>query len=219
MNPRSHTAHDFDFEISGPKRGADRAVLLAHGAGADMHAVTLTAFSDALVSRGIPTMRFNFAYKAAGRGAPPKAPVLELEVRRARDALALQLKLSIDRVVVGGRSMGGRICSMVASADGALGVLLLGYPLHPPGKPETLRVEHFIGLRMPVLFVSGTRDSFGTPDELSLHARSIPGLVDHHWIETADHGFRPLKKRTGMTTEQALVPAASAVADWVSQLP
>ena len=207
-----------DLAFSGPTRGADRAVLLAHGAGADMNAVTLTAFSDALARQKIPTMRFNFAYRAAGRGAPPKAPVLIDEVRRARDTLAKRCKLPASRIVLGGRSMGGRICSMAAADEDTLGLLLLGYPLHPPGKPEALRVDHFGALTMPVMFISGTRDTFGTPDEFTRHVKAIPGSVTQYWIETADHGFRPLKKQTGLTTEQALIPAAQAAADWVVQL-
>ena len=204
--------------FDGNVREVDRAVLLAHGAGADMHAVTLTAFSDALRDANIAVMRFNFAYRAAGKGAPPKAPVLMQELRDARVALATRCKLPIDRVVVGGRSMGGRIASMVAAEDGALGVVLLAYPLHAPGKPESPRSDHFSQLTMPVMFVSGTRDSFGTPSELEDHARKIVGPVQWHWIDTADHGFRPLKKVTGLTTEQALIPAATAVAQWTAKL-
>ncbi len=207
-----------DCEFQGPKRGADRAVLLAHGAGADMNANTLTVFADALAVIGVPSLRFNFAYRASGRGAPPKAPVLEIEVRAAAAELMRRTKLPSDRIVVGGRSMGGRIASMVAAADGAMGCLLLGYPLHPPGKPDVLRVAHFGSLRSPVLFVSGTRDAFGTPDELQLHARSISGAVRFHWIDTADHGFRPLKKVTGLTTDEALIPVAEFAAQWVASL-
>ena len=209
---------EFEFQSAGNRVGGDRAVLLAPGAGADMHAPTLTAFADALEARGIPSLRFNFAYRTAGKGAPPKAPILEAEVREAIQELAQRSNLTVDRLVVGGRSMGGRICSMVAAADGALGCALLAYPLHPPGKPDTLRVAHFPELTMPVLFVSGTRDSFGTPDELQREAASIRSKVDWYWIDTADHGFRPLKKVTGLTTQEVLVPAAIAVAEWVERL-
>ncbi len=207
-----------DFALQGRARGAERAVLLAHGAGADMNTPTLTAFADALAEHGVPSLRFNFAYRAAGKGAPPKAPVLEAEVRRSIGELMRRTKLPAERIVLGGRSMGGRICSMVAATDGALGCVLLGYPLHPPGKPERLRIEHFGSLRCPVLFVSGTRDTFGTPQELQREAGAISSQVDWYWIETADHGFRPLKKATGLTTQQALIPAAAAVADWVTGL-
>src|SRR4051794_17682147 len=135
-----------DVAYQGPKRGADRAVLLAHGAGADMHAAALTTVADALADAKIPSLRFNFPYKQAGRRSPDRPPVLLASVRAAAAELAKQAKLPSERLVLGGRSMGGRICSMAAAdanGDGipALGLVLLGYPLHPPGKPESLRVE------------------------------------------------------------------------------
>jgi hypothetical protein len=117
--------------------------------------------------------------------------------------------------------MGGRIASMVAAdaTDGvpALGLTLLGYPLHPPGKPDRLRVEHFPGLTMPVLFVSGTRDAFGTPAELKRHAKKIKGAVQFSWIETGDHSFKPLKA-SGLTAAAALAEVAAAVVGFVSGL-
>ena len=207
-----------DVAYQGPKRGADRAVLLAHGAGADMHAPALTTVADALATAKVPSLRFNFPYKAAGRRGPDRPPVLEAAVRDAAQELAARAKVPIDRVVLGGRSMGGRIGSMVAAQDAALGVVLLGYPLHPPGKADQLRVEHFSNLTMPVLFVSGTRDAFGTPDELEQHAKRITGRVTFHWISTADHGFKPLKS-SGLTPAVALADVAEAVVDFVASLP
>jgi len=207
-----------DVEYQGPKRGADRAVLLAHGAGADMHHATLTTVADALADARIPSLRFNFPYRAAGRRAPDRPPVLEAAVRDAAAELARRTKLPLDRIVYGGRSMGGRIGSIVAAADGALGLVLLGYPLHPPGHPEKLRVEHFAKLRMPVLFVSGTRDAFGTPTELKRHAKKIKGPVSFHWIETGDHGFKPLKS-SGLTVDGVLAVVASEVVRFVRSLP
>jgi predicted alpha/beta-hydrolase family hydrolase len=207
-----------ECEYQGPKRGADRAVLLAHGAGADMNASTLTSVADALADAKIPSLRFNFPYKSAGRSGPDRPPVLEASVREAIAELARRTKLDPQRFVLGGRSMGGRICSMVAAVDGALGLTLLGYPLHPPGKPEQLRVDHFSKLTMPVLFASGTRDAFGTPDELKKHAKKIKGRVTFHWIDTADHGFKPLKS-SGITQPQALDGVAEAVVAFVRSLP
>jgi len=205
----------------GPKRGADRAVLLAHGAGADMNAAALTVVADALADARIPSLRFDFPYRAAGRRAPDRAPVLEVAVREAATELARRAQVPLDRLVLGGRSMGGRIASMVAGDRDdpipALGLALLGYPLHPPGKPETLRVEHFSRLSMPVLFVSGTRDAFGTPAELQRHAKKIKGRVTFSWVETGDHGFKPLKA-SGMTASEALTGVAAAVVEFTTQL-
>ena len=210
-----------DDGFQGPARGADRAVLLAHGAGADMHAAALTALADALADARIPSLRFDFPYRAAGRRAPDRPPVLLAAVRDAAAELARRAKVTPDRLVLGGRSMGGRIASMAAAdADDplpALGLALLGYPLHPPGKAEQLRVEHFARLRMPVLFVSGTRDAFGTPAELKRHAKKVKGTVSFAWIDTADHGFKPLKS-SGLSAADALAVAARAVVDFVQAL-
>ena len=148
-------------EYQGPDRGADRAVLLAHGAGSDRDGSALIAVADALSVAGVPSLRFDYPYKAAGRRAPDRPPKLEAATREAAAELVGRSGVAPERIVLGGRSMGGRICSMVVAADDdpvpALGLLLLGYPLHPAGKPERRRDEHFPRLRVPVLFVSGTR--------------------------------------------------------------
>jgi hypothetical protein len=144
--------------------------------------------------------------------------VLEAAVRDAIAELSARAKVPADRCIVGGRSMGGRICSMVAAEDGALGVVLLGYPLHPPGQPEKLRVDHFAKLKMPVLFVSGTRDTFGTPDELKRNAKKVRGRVTFSWVETGDHGFKPLKA-SGLTPASVLADVGATVVDFVQSLP
>ncbi len=106
-----------EYEYQGPKRGADRAVLLAHGAGADMHAKALTVVADALADAKIPSLRFQYPYRAAGKKAPDRPPVLDAATRLAATELALQAKLPPERLVLGGRSMGGRYCSLVAAGD------------------------------------------------------------------------------------------------------
>jgi predicted alpha/beta-hydrolase family hydrolase len=211
-----------ELEYQGPKRGADRAVLLAHGAGADLHAKALTVVADALADARVPSLRFNFPYRSAGRRAPDRPPVLAAAAREAAAELCRQAKVARERVVLGGRSMGGRVCSLIAADPDdpfpALGLALLGYPLHPPGKPDQLRVEHFPRLRMPVLFASGTRDSFATPDELQRHAKPVKGKVTFHWVDTGDHGFKPLKA-SGLTVDAALAGVAEAVVAFVRGLP
>jgi len=211
-----------EYEFQPGKRGADRAVLLAHGAGADMHARALTAFADALTAAKIPVLRFNFPYMTAQKKAPDRAPVLDAAMREAARELARRTKLAPERLVLGGRSMGGRYASLAvgAAADPlpARGLLMLGYPLHPAGKPENLRVEHFPRIIVPVLFVSGTRDSLAGQAELQQHARNITGPVEYHWIESADHGFKPLKA-SGLTVDAALSAAGAAAVDWVHRLP
>ena len=195
--------------------------MLAHGAGADMNAAALTVVADALAAERIPSFRFDFPYRRAGRRAPDRPPVLLAAVREAATELARRAKLPPERLVLGGRSMGGRFCSLAAADDSkpvpALGLALLGYPLHPPGKPETLRVEHFPRLTMPALFVSGTRDAFGTPAELKRHAKKVKGPVTFAWVDTGDHGFKPLKS-SGLTAAGALDGVAVAVVEFVKNL-
>jgi len=209
-----------------PRRGAarvaDRAVLLAHGAGSDMHGAALVAVADALASTGIASLRFNYPYRTNARKAPDRPKVLEAATREAAAELARRAKLPPERLVLGGRSMGGRYCSMVVGAADepvpALGLLLLGYPLHAAGKPDQLRVEHFPRIRVPVLFVSGTRDALASRPALTAAARRVQGPRSFHWIETADHGFRPLKS-SGTTTADVLAAVGAIASDWVEQLP
>lgn len=200
---------------------ADRAVLLAHGAGSDMHAPALDLVADELAGRGIPVLRFDFPYRTSGKKAPDRPAVLEAATREAAAELARRTGLAPERLVLGGRSMGGRYCSLVVGDAGdpvpSLGLLLLGYPLHPAGKPERLRTEHFPRLDLPVLLVSGTRDALAPRASLEREAEAIPGPVTHHWLESGDHGFRPLK-RSGRTHEELLAEAAEVSVEWVEAL-
>ena len=205
----------------GPTTGADRAVLLAHGAGSDRNAPVLVAVAEALAAAGIPSLRFDFPYRAAGRRAPDRAPKLEVATREAAGELSSRSGVAASRLVLGGRSMGGRICSMVVGAETepvpALGLLLLGYPLHPAGKPERVRDEHFPRVAVPVLFVSGTRDALAPQPDLTRAARALRGTVAFHWIETADHGYRPLKA-SGRTPADVTDEVASVSVAWVEAL-
>jgi len=209
------------LDYQGPRHGADRAVLLAHGAGTDRNAPALVAVADALAAVGIPSLRFDYPYRAAGKRPPDRPPVLDAATRDAAAELARRTGLPPERLVLGGRSMGGRYCSLVVGAESdpvpALGVLLLGYPLQAIGKPEKRRDEHFKRLRCPVLFVSGTRDSLAPRQVLTRSARKVKGPVALHWLETADHGFRPLK-RSGCTIESVLGDVAETCVTWVGAL-
>lgn len=202
----------------GPRRGADRAVLLAHGAGADLDAPALRAVADALADAGVPSLRFNYPYREAGRRAPDRPAALLAATRDAAGELARRAKLPADRVVLGGRSMGGRYCSLLVADESdphpALGLLLLGYPLHAAGKPERARDEHFRRLALPVLFVSGTRDALAAKPDLQRAARKVRGPVSWCWLDTADHGFKPLKA-SGRTSADVLATVADASVTWV----
>jgi predicted alpha/beta-hydrolase family hydrolase len=184
----------------------DRALLLTPGAGADRDQPSLVAIERSLSP--VPVERMDFPYRLAGRKSPDKPAVLLAAVREGAAALAQRTNLKPNRLVLGGRSMGGRICSM-AVADGleARALVLISYPLHPPGKPETMRTEHLPNLNVPCLFVSGTRDAFGTPAELEAATKTIPGDVTHVWIEGGDHGLRRKDDQV-----------ADIVSDWVRGL-
>lgn len=208
-------------DFQGPETGADRAVLLAHGAGSDRNAPALMAVADALAAAGIPSLRFDYPYRAAGRRAPDRPPKLEAATREAAAELSRRSGVPPERCVLGGRSMGGRICSVVVGAEEdpvpALGLLMLGYPLHPAGKPERRRDAHFPRLDLPVLFVSGTRDALAPRADLSRSARKVSGAVTFHWIETADHGYRPLTS-SGRTSDDVVAEVAEVSVGWVRSL-
>lgn len=210
------------YAFQGPRRGADRAVLLAHGAGSDKDAQALKAVASGLADARVPSLRFDYPYRVAKKRSPDRAPVLDRATRDAAAELAKRSGLPAERLVLGGRSMGGRYCSLIVGDEEvpvpALGLLLLGYPLHPAGQPDRLRVEHFPRLRVPCLFVSGTRDSLAGRDALTQAAKAIKGQVAFHWLEFADHGYRPLKA-SGRTLSDVVAEVAEASVDWITELP
>lgn len=190
-----------------PRRPSPAGLVLAPGAGADRDHGALVAIEAELAPAGIAVDRIDFPYRLAGRRAPDRPAVLMATVRAAAEALAASLGATTATVALGGRSMGGRIGSMVA-ADGleTAALVLVSYPLHPPGRPERARVEHFPRIEVPCLFVSGTRDAFGTPEELEAATAAIPGTVTHVWIEGADHGMRRLDEAVAAAVREWLAP-------------
>lgn len=164
-------------------------LLLTPGAGSDRDQPTLVALDEGL---DLPVERVDFPYRREGRKAPDRAPKLVASVRADAEAMAARLGVDTGALVLGGRSMGGRMCSMaVAEGLPAAGLVLLSYPLHPPGKPEKLRTEHLPRLDLPCLFVAGAKDPFGSPDEQEAAAAAIPGPVTFHWIEPPRAGHDP----------------------------
>ena len=152
------------------------------GGGRDHHA--LRAIEERLAPA--PVERIDFPYRREGRKAPDRAPKLIAHIREEA------ARVGGDGLVLGGRSMGGRMCSMaVAEGLAVAGLVLLSYPLHPPGKPDRLRTEHLPALAVPVLFVSGTRDPFGSPAEIEAAAAAIPGPVTLCWLDGEGHDPKP----------------------------
>jgi uncharacterized protein len=173
------------------KRRAVAGLVLTPGASAGRDQPALVAVDVGLSLDGIKVERIDFPYHRAGRRAPDRPPVLMATVVEAAGALAGELGVAARKIALGGRSMGGRMCSMaVAEGLTAAGLVLISYPLHPPGKPDRPRTEHLGRLEVPCLFVSGTRDAFGTREELEAATAAIPGPVTHVWIEGGDHGLK-----------------------------
>lgn len=184
-----------------------KAALLAPGAGSSRDHPTLTAI-ERLVAP-MPVSRMDFPYRKAGRKAPDRAPVLIESVREAAAALAESAGVAGVSVALGGRSMGGRMCSMaVAEGLPAAALVLLSYPLHPPGRPDKLRVEHLPQLDVPVLAVSGTKDPFGSPAELESHLAAVAGEVTFVWVDGAGHEWKRRDEEV-----------AAVVADWLAGRP
>lgn len=175
--------------MSPRRRKGVGGLLLFPGAGSPASHPSLVAIEEAVAP--LPTSRADFPYRREGRRAPDRPPKLLACVVDEAALLAERTGASPDRLVLGGRSMGGRMCS-IAVADGlpAMGLVLISYPLRPPGRPDKLRIEHFPRLTVPCLFISGTRDSFGTPAELEAHTAAIPGPVEHVWVEGKGHDLK-----------------------------
>ena len=197
-----------------PAKDARWTFIYAPGAGSNIHDPFGAYAAKALASRGVTTVRFQFPYMEAGKRGPDRPPVLEATWRAVIDVV----RDPRTRTVVGGRSMGGRIASMVAaSPDNAVAVdavALFAYPLHPPGKPEQLRVAHFATLKAPTLFVSGTNDSFGTPDELRAATKTLK-KAKLHFLDRADHGFA-VPKASGRTRQDVWAEAVNVFVAWLA---
>ena len=168
------------------------ALILGHGAGADQTSGFMVAFATALAARGIDTITFNFLYSEHGRRIPDPNGRLESCWRAVIESVRDRLNSGADKLAIGGKSMGGRIASQVAAGGvGKLaGLVFLGYPLHPPGRPDRLRAAHLRNVRAPMLFVQGSRDAFGTPAELQPIIGLLEPPADLHVVEGGDHSFK-----------------------------
>ncbi|WP_424630217.1 alpha/beta family hydrolase [Bradyrhizobium sp. SYSU BS000235] len=207
------------FLFDGPEQ-ALATILLAHGAGAAMDSAAMTALAKTLADAGFRVARFEFDYMARRRTSnerkpPPRADKLMPEYIAAIDALGAKGPL-----IIGGKSMGGRVASMIAdelyAAKRITGLLCLGYPFHPPEKPEQLRTEHLAGLTTPTLIVQGTRDPFGTRHEVSSY--KLSESIDFLWLQDGDHDLKPRKKISGFSVADHLKTLGDTVKAWAGRL-
>ncbi len=207
-----------DFIFDGPDDAAV-TVMLAHGAGAPMDSASLTAAARALAAEGLRVARFEFGYMAARRSGerrpPPKAETVMPEYVAAIDDLKAKGKL-----IIGGKSMGGRVASMIAddmhAAGKIAGLLCLGYPFHPMGKPTQLRTKHLEKLKCPALIVQGTRDIMGTRDEVMGY--KLSKSIEILWLEDGDHDLKPRKAVSGFTASGHMKTMSTHFANWAKDL-
>jgi hypothetical protein len=205
-----------EFLFNGPE-AAPLTLALAHGAGSFMDTEFMNTFAEGLAAQGqggLRVARFEFPYMVArrddGRRRPPNPPSVLLDAwRRAIAALGPA------GLAIGGKSMGGRIASMVADESGVRALVCLGYPFHPQGNSEKLRVAHLTTLRTPTLIVQGTRDPFGTEDEVPRYPLS--SSIALHWIDDGDHNLAP-RKSSGRGVGRTWTEAISAIGDFLSRL-
>ena len=208
MSPTPAFLHD------GPA-GAGDLILLAHGAGAPMDSPFMAAFAEGLARHGAEVVRFEFPYMAqrrhgGGRRPPDRAPVL-LEFWRQ-----VVERFPDRQPVLVGKSLGGRMASLIADEVCARGLVCLGYPFHPPGRPETLRTDHLAGLKTSSLIVQGSRDALGSCEEVAGYA--LAPSISLHWAEDGDHSLKP-RRKSGRTEAQNWAEAIAAVAAFLARLP
>jgi uncharacterized protein len=202
-----------------PERRAGIALLLAHGAGAGQTSPFLVRFATGLAERGVAAVIFNFDYMERHRRVPDPNHKLETCYRAAIRGARSHGRLAEDRLAIGGKSMGGRIASQVAAGgiDDVSALVFLGYPLHPPGKPAELRAAHLPQIKIPMLFVQGSRDSFGTPAELRPIVEKLRGNTELHVVDHGDHSFK-VPKRTGVAQEAIYDAILDGISAWLRRV-
>jgi hypothetical protein len=205
--------------------GADRApvgaaLVLGHGAGAGQQSPFMVEFAAALADLGIDVITFNFLYTQQRRRMPDRGPVLEDCYTAVIRAVRERVNTARQSLFIGGKSMGGRIATQVAAADVSLpvaGLVLLGYPLHPPGQPDRLRDGHLPLVHRPMLFVQGTRDSFGTPDELAPILTRLAPVPLVYAVDNGDHSFK-VQKRDPVRQAEVFRSIHQAVVGWIASV-
>jgi uncharacterized protein len=200
---------------AGPKNRAGVTLVLGHGAGAGQTSEFMVRFATGLAERGIDVVTFNFLYAEQGRRAPDRGDKLEACFRAVINAIECHKVLGAGTPVIGGKSLGGRIASQVAAKGiDVAGLVFLGYPLHPPGKPDRPRSEHLSLIRAPMLFIQGTRDPFGTPGELRPVVEPLKSRAVIYAVEGGDHSLK-VPKSSPVSQEQVYRVAQDEILRWV----
>lgn len=194
-------------------------IILGHGAGANQLSPFMRLFASGLAERGLDAITFNFIYTENKKGAPDPKAKLESCYKAVIDTAARHKNLKGNRLLIGGKSMGGRIASQVAAEgdDRIAGLVFLGYPLHPPGQPQKLRTDHWPAIKAPMLFVQGTRDSLGTPDEIKPFLKKLKLDASIYVIETGDHSFK-VQKSAGVAQDVVYERAMDRIIEWAKDL-
>ena len=207
------------FLIDGPE-ASPVTIVLAHGAGAPMDSGSMGAVVNSLVAANLRVVRFEFEYMASRRKSATKKPPPRADTLKSEYVSAIDMLKAKSPIVIGGKSMGGRVASMIAdelySSRQIAGLLCLGYPFHPIGKPEQLRTGHLADLLTPTLIVQGTRDPFGTRDEVSSY--KLSKMIEIFWLEDGDHDLRLRKSVSGHSMSDHLNAMAHRVATWANNL-
>ena len=198
---------------------ADAALILGHGAGAGQRSAFMVDFARALAALGLDVVTFNFLYTEQHRKIPDRAPALELCYRAVINGVRERLDSARRHLFIGGKSMGGRIASQVAAADPDLriaGLVLLGYPLHPPGRPDQRRDKHLPAIRRPMLVVQGSRDAFGIPTELSPILDPLTPKPTLHVVDRGDHSFK-LPRKDPLAQAAVFDDVQRTIVEWIAE--
>jgi predicted alpha/beta-hydrolase family hydrolase len=206
------------YPAAEPRTGA--TLILGHGAGAGQLSAFMVNIARALAARGLDTVTFNFPYTEQRRRIPDRGPILEACYRSVVETVRASVESARRALFIGGKSMGGRIATQLAASDpqlGLAGLVLLGYPLHPPGRPDQRRDKHIPAIVAPMLFVQGSRDAFGTPAELLPILKPLPLPPALHVVDGGDHSFK-LARSDAAKQAAVFEDVERTIVAWIQQV-
>jgi predicted alpha/beta-hydrolase family hydrolase len=216
-----YSAQPFDSKHGTSAVHKPATLVLAHGAGAPQHHPFIVSFARALSERGFDVLTFNFLYAEQRRKAPDRMPQLVACFRAVIDAARAHVPSARERLFIGGKSMGGRAATHVAAEDPSLpiaGIVLLGYPLHPPGRLDQVRDAHLPDVKRAMLFVQGSRDTFGTPSELKPILASLSPLPTLHHVDGGDHSFKIAGRDAKARQAAVYAEVQDTIVEWIHQV-